>query len=1183
MDDNIDEGEIRCFCGSTEDDGYTVQCDKCLIWQHVKCVLARNNGQPLPDIYYCEECDPKKNDQKKNKLTIKKQNKSKKDMIISLPHNVGRPPKIHSSKKEQRSAYPYPSSQSGRKSRELGHGRSKSQARNEGKSNKNSRQLSPESTDRNINFQKSYEFYVQNYTVIKNNLFENKEIQNFISSKINNSKLKNKIIKYDDNSNNYLFDIDNKSSTLIYIQTKLRKASVTVRPIPSRISIFDHEFNHYGLFAAADIPKNTYLCDIKGTIKYKSNISSIYSFYHNDINDSTNNLSNISGNENHNDNFSNINSNNLNENKENKKSCFIMDPFIFVHPAQELDSLIVDSREYGNDGRFIRFYCEGGDMIQNPNAQLQSIMCPEYSEKSSNNNQIEKEKKYKLKLAVISSHDIKKGDEIILSTSENYKNEKWFGYPCICGDRKDEIKDTETSLSSIPYNSNCIIDSLLNENSKFFKKLNYFGNYNNKSFIIDETLNEWIKRTSNRQKKNDLSRVKKSSVDKKNKNISKSKLNTDNIVNNTLEKDIRKEDTVMKNHKPKGGKKLWMKNYYKEQKKKENVKKWKEEEQAVEVTANNENLKQSKEEKIKQEEINKLKEQLFSEEINEKEKVIKIKSEENNEGNNIEKPNIKKEKSEIEIENEKNTEFLKQLFDEPKEDDKMNIDKNIDDMNVDIDSKSEYSESNSSPKDSENYSKRKEYKIKSSKKIRKSSIKSDISNNKTENDNNLKTEKELNIDKNSGIDSKQKRKRINDITSDNNQNFVIQKKIKTEEKIDEEKALIKNEKGEINNNEESTTAKSEISGKSKNKNSSQSNNEDNEISERQNSSSNTHNTSVRKVSLRDYKLKRGSTIGSISNKLNKKSSFSLFNKSNVTPTSSQTKPLENSYLLSDSLSSITSSSVIKPQDSTQNNNSNINENDNKINNELNQLTSIDKKLNNLNKHPVLENTNNMLSTNDNNFNASSESSKKLNSFSTSLSSFPLPTLAPTLSSSTNTTHFPLNDPLMLMGFDLNIDFSENKEKELVDRELREREKERELERKRELELSQSKMKEFNDLSLKEKSLLSSDKNASKESKIQGKFSLILSESEYFGSKSFISINKENEVGDKYKNINNNSNDSSDINISKSILKDIDSSLFNKDSNKANEIKPNKTKKENDSKNTKDSDILNSKDQLKQRS
>lgn len=469
-------------------------------------------------------------------------------MIISLPHNVGRPPKVHSTKKDPRSIYP--NSQSGRKSREIGHGRSKSQARNEGKSNKNSRQISPESTDRytlkSINFQKSYDFNAQNYTIIKNNLFENKEIQNFISSKINNCKLKNKNLNYDNNKN-YLFDIDNTNTSLIYIPTKLQKASITVRPIPSRISIFDHEFNHYGLFAAADIPKNTYLCDIKGTIKYKSNISSIYSFYHNDINDSSNNLSNngysnISNNENnHNENFT---LNNLNDNKENKKSCFLMDPFIFIHPAKELDSLIVDSREYGNDGRFIRFYCEGGHITQSPNAQLQSIICPEYNEKNSkSSNQVEKEKKYKLKLAIISSQDIKQGDEIILSTSEDFNNERWFGYPCVCGDINDDIKDSEISSSTIHYNSNCILDSLLNENSKYYRRLNYFGDYNNKSFIIDETLDEWLKRTLFKQRKNDLNKSLKMASEKKNKTSSKSKINTSNSIkptNSTSKKNFKK-------------------------------------------------------------------------------------------------------------------------------------------------------------------------------------------------------------------------------------------------------------------------------------------------------------------------------------------------------------------------------------------------------------------------------------------------------------------------------------------------------------------------------------------------------------------------------------------------------------------------------------------------------------------
>jgi len=468
-------------------------------------------------------------------------------MIISLPHNVGRPPKVQSAKKDPKSAYP--SSQSGRKSRELGHGRSKSQAKNEGKSNKNSRQISPETSDRNllksVNFQKSYEFNAQNYTIIKNNMFENKEIQSFISSKINNCKLKNNNMK---NNDDILFDIDNTGTSLIYVPKKLQKASVTVRPIPSRISIFNHEFNHYGLFAAADIPKNTYLCDIKGTIKYKSSISSIYSFYHNDVNETDNNSSknenyNVSGTENQNENnaSNNININNTsdsNSNNKSKKSCFIMDPFIFVHPAQELDSLIVDSREFGNDGRFIRFYCEGSDLAQSPNAQLQSIICPEYNEKTGNsNNQVEKEKKYKLKLAIISSSDIKKGEEIILSTTVSYNSERWFGYPCICGDIKEDFKDTEISTSTIHYNSNCILDSLFNENSKYYRKLNYFGNYNSKSFIIDETLGEWIRRISSKQKKG------KSTHESKNKSIPKSKNSEDTkkgkiiiITNNTINK-----------------------------------------------------------------------------------------------------------------------------------------------------------------------------------------------------------------------------------------------------------------------------------------------------------------------------------------------------------------------------------------------------------------------------------------------------------------------------------------------------------------------------------------------------------------------------------------------------------------------------------------------------------------------
>ena len=49
------EDSIRCICGFVDDDGYTIQCEKCLVWQHCDCVLE---GKP-PDNYYCEECQPR--------------------------------------------------------------------------------------------------------------------------------------------------------------------------------------------------------------------------------------------------------------------------------------------------------------------------------------------------------------------------------------------------------------------------------------------------------------------------------------------------------------------------------------------------------------------------------------------------------------------------------------------------------------------------------------------------------------------------------------------------------------------------------------------------------------------------------------------------------------------------------------------------------------------------------------------------------------------------------------------------------------------------------------------------------------------------------------------------------------------------------------------------------------------
>lgn len=49
-----EEGIIMCICGSREDEGGMIQCDKCKVWLHLECVdLAEND---LPEDFYCPPC-----------------------------------------------------------------------------------------------------------------------------------------------------------------------------------------------------------------------------------------------------------------------------------------------------------------------------------------------------------------------------------------------------------------------------------------------------------------------------------------------------------------------------------------------------------------------------------------------------------------------------------------------------------------------------------------------------------------------------------------------------------------------------------------------------------------------------------------------------------------------------------------------------------------------------------------------------------------------------------------------------------------------------------------------------------------------------------------------------------------------------------------------------------------------
>lgn len=54
-----DAGIIGCICNIDDDDGLTVQCDKCYRWQHCKC-MGFDTDEDVPDKYTCYYCDESK-------------------------------------------------------------------------------------------------------------------------------------------------------------------------------------------------------------------------------------------------------------------------------------------------------------------------------------------------------------------------------------------------------------------------------------------------------------------------------------------------------------------------------------------------------------------------------------------------------------------------------------------------------------------------------------------------------------------------------------------------------------------------------------------------------------------------------------------------------------------------------------------------------------------------------------------------------------------------------------------------------------------------------------------------------------------------------------------------------------------------------------------------------------------
>lgn len=53
-----DNTVIRCICGSTDDDGFTIQCELCGAWEHGYC-FGYFDEESAPEKFFCELCDPR--------------------------------------------------------------------------------------------------------------------------------------------------------------------------------------------------------------------------------------------------------------------------------------------------------------------------------------------------------------------------------------------------------------------------------------------------------------------------------------------------------------------------------------------------------------------------------------------------------------------------------------------------------------------------------------------------------------------------------------------------------------------------------------------------------------------------------------------------------------------------------------------------------------------------------------------------------------------------------------------------------------------------------------------------------------------------------------------------------------------------------------------------------------------
>ncbi|RIA97668.1 hypothetical protein C1645_236666 [Glomus cerebriforme] len=292
-DNLVDTDEIRCICGNSDDDGYTIQCDSCYTWQHIQCMRADPNAQE----YKCHNCSDIKVEK-----SLKDGKKSKKHQKIRRETELG--------------VYSLSVSQMGESSI----------AGTSNKSRNRSSDLSFAVKERQSNS------HSKDYETIEKNIIKSKAVEELfpkIYSQFQHRKRSMSLSSTSKTDNEHNRDDNQESSSVRSTSPSLEIGNIfnmekesLARPFMKTIvkqvrsKMLKKHFNCYGLFAETNISPGLFIVEFKGEVCLKSDYKA---------------------------------------NESNQYSLLgVTQPFVLFYPVL---NLCVDARRVGTEARFIRRSC----------------------------------------------------------------------------------------------------------------------------------------------------------------------------------------------------------------------------------------------------------------------------------------------------------------------------------------------------------------------------------------------------------------------------------------------------------------------------------------------------------------------------------------------------------------------------------------------------------------------------------------------------------------------------------------------------------------------------------------------------------------------------------------------------------------------------------------------------------